>query len=102
MNPLERLMPQGGAVQGSPLGNMQMPEEPQIEQTQGMSEEEIKMIEEIISILQQMSPEELEQAIAENPELAEFIKALEEAQGMTQGQPTEQPIPQQPIPQGGM
>lgn len=96
MNPLERLMPQGGATQGSPLGNMPMPEEmPQAPEGQGgMSEEEIKMIEEIISILQQMSPEELEQAIAENPELAEFIKALEEAQAMTQGQ--EMPV------EGGM
>lgn len=98
MNPLEKLIPQGTA-QGSPLGNMKMPEEPQMEQTKegGMSEEEIKMIEEIISILQQMSPEELDQAVAENPELGEFLKALQEAQGMTQ-----EAMPTQEMPQGGM
>lgn len=113
MNPLEKLMPQGGmGTQSSPLGGM-MPQGQEMEapqdmmqpeqgmEGQGMSEEDIRMIEEIIAILKEMSPEELEKAIAENPELGEFLKALEEAQAMTQGG-MESQMPQQDMQMGGM
>lgn len=106
MNPLE-MMAQGGMPQGSgnPLEQMNPQQEMPVEnQGGGLTDEEIAMIEEIMAILQQMSPEELEKAMAENPQLEQFVRALQEAEMMAQGGGQEQPQPQgQPMPQqGGM
>lgn len=107
MNPLEMMAQQGGMPQpsGNPLEQMQ-PQQPMQQggQSGGLSDEELAMIEEIMTILQQMSPEELEKAMAENPQLEQFVKALQEAEMMAtnQGGGMEQPE-QPPMPmQGGM